>query len=98
MTGVRRLNLLATVENMRFIHLVVSLLCGVAVGCTSTSVRAPNRTLSPSDEVLARAFEQGRSNVQVEGRGVGNRRVPQRRRLTTACTRSPATLPLIHVE
>jgi uncharacterized protein DUF3465 len=59
---------------MRFILLVVSLLlCGAAVGCSSTAVRAPDRTLPESEQVLARAFEQRSSNVQVEGRGVVRR-------------------------
>jgi hypothetical protein len=58
---------------MRFIPLIVSLLCSAAVGCSSTYVRTPNGTLSTSDQVLARAFEQSRSNIQVEGRGVVRR-------------------------
>jgi hypothetical protein len=77
MPGVRRLNLSATVEyHMRYILLIVSLVCGAAVGCSSTHVRTSNRTLSESDQVLARAFEQSRSSVQVEGRGVVRRILP----------------------
>jgi hypothetical protein len=59
---------------MRYISLIISLLCAAAVVCCSpTSVRTPNRALSESDQVLARAFEQSNSNLQVEGRGVVRR-------------------------
>lgn len=58
---------------MRLIPLILSLLCGAAVGCSSTQVRTQNRTLPASDQVLAQAFEQGRSNLQVEGSGVVRR-------------------------
>ncbi len=62
---------------MRFIPLIIlliaGLLCGLAVGCSSTGVLTPNQTVSESDQVLARAFEQGTSNLQVEGKGVVRR-------------------------
>jgi hypothetical protein len=38
--------------------------------------RSPPQTFSGSDEALARAFEQRTSNVQVEGRGVVQRLLP----------------------
>ncbi|MBA3240119.1 MAG: DUF3465 domain-containing protein [Acidobacteria bacterium] len=63
---------------MRSILLVLSLVLLVAPGCSSAPSRAPhtplsesNQTpLSESDQEIARAFEQGSSNVQVKGRGV----------------------------
>ena len=66
---------------MRFILLIVSLLC--AAGCSTFQVRAPSqspseggRTLSEGERALARALEQGASDVQVEGRGVVRRILP----------------------
>lgn len=61
---------------MRFILLMAGLLCGVAAGCSSTGVLAPDRAPSGGDQILARAFEEGRSDVQVEGRGVVRRVLP----------------------
>jgi ABC-type glycerol-3-phosphate transport system substrate-binding protein len=74
---------------MHLIPLIVSLLCVAAVGCSSSTyvstqnrtpsgvstsnVSTPTRTPSESDQTLARAFEQSRSNVRVEGRGVVRR-------------------------
>lgn len=61
---------------MRLLSLIVGLLCGVAAGCSSTGVRAPDGAPSAGDEVLARAFGQRQSSVQVEGRGVVRRILP----------------------
>ena len=68
---------------MRFTLLIVSLLCAAAAGCSTSQVRAPSRTpsesgrtLSEGDRALARALEQGASDVQVEGRGVVRRILP----------------------
>jgi hypothetical protein len=58
---------------MRYLHFILGLLCAVSVGCSSAPVPPSPRTLSGSDEALARAFEQHSSNVQVEGQGVVRR-------------------------
>ena len=63
---------------MRFLLFVLILVCGVNVGCLSAPstvdkppATAPStRTVSASDEVLARAFEQRARNLQVRGQGV----------------------------
>lgn len=54
-------------------HIILGLLCAASIGCSSAPVSRSTRTLSGSDEVLARAFEQHTSNVQVEGQGVVRR-------------------------
>ncbi|HEV7904216.1 MAG TPA: DUF3465 domain-containing protein [Pyrinomonadaceae bacterium] len=70
---------------MRFLLFILGLVCAAAVGCSSTSI--PRSTSAPqtvpvpqsppasagSDETLARAFEQGTSDIQVEGQGVVQR-------------------------
>ena len=58
---------------MRYSHFILGLVCAVSVGCSSVNVPPWTRTLSGSDEALARAFEQHTSNVQVEGQGVVRR-------------------------
>jgi hypothetical protein len=58
---------------MRFIPLIVGLVCGMAVGCSPSEVLTPNQTRSESDQMLARAFEQRTNNLQVEGNGVVRR-------------------------
>jgi hypothetical protein len=58
---------------MRYVHIILGLVCAVSIGCSSAPVSPSTRTLSGSDEVLARAFEQHTSNVQVEGQGVVRR-------------------------
>ena len=55
---------------MRYVHFILGLVCTLTVGCSSTPLSPPTRALSGSDEVLARAFEQHTSKVQVEGQGV----------------------------
>jgi hypothetical protein len=63
----------------RFSSFIFSLLCVVAVGCSSASVpqTAPQSTvpqssgaLSGNDEALARAFKQRTRNLQVQGEGI----------------------------
>jgi hypothetical protein len=58
---------------MRYVHLILGLVCTLSVGCSSAPLSPSSRALSGSDEVLARAFEQHTSNVQVEGHGVVRR-------------------------
>jgi hypothetical protein len=71
---------------MRFLLFILGLVCAAAVGCSSVSVprsvsvpqsttSVPQSTpaFSGSDEAFARAFEQGTSNVQLEGQGVVQR-------------------------
>ena len=59
---------------MRYIHFIFVLLCAVSIGCSSASAPPPStQTLSSSDDAIARAFAQHKSNVQVEGQGVVRR-------------------------
>jgi hypothetical protein len=70
---------------MRFLPLILGLVCVAANGCSSASVPRPprpvlsgndeslSRAFSGDDEALARAFEQRTSNVQVKGQGVVRR-------------------------
>ncbi|MDT4896464.1 MAG: hypothetical protein QOH25_1541 [Acidobacteriota bacterium] len=58
---------------MRYVHFILGLMCAVSVGCSSAPAPPSTRTLSDSDQALARAFEQRTSNVQVEGQGVVRR-------------------------
>jgi hypothetical protein len=58
---------------MRHLHFILGLICTVSVGCSSVPVSQSDRTLSGSNDALARAFEQHTSNVQVEGQGVVRR-------------------------
>ena len=58
---------------MRYVHIILGLVCAFSSGCSSAPVSPSTRLLSGSDEVLARAFEQHTSNVQVEGLGVVRR-------------------------
>jgi hypothetical protein len=58
---------------MRYLQIILGLVCVLSVSCSSAFVSPGTRTLSGSDEVLARAFEQQTSNVQVEGQGVVRR-------------------------
>lgn len=55
---------------MRYLLFVLVLACAVSFGCSSSPVSPSTRTVSASDEVLARAFEQRARNLQVEGQGV----------------------------
>ena len=55
---------------MRYLHFILVLVCTLCLGCSSASLSPATHTPSTSDEVLARAFEQHTSNVQVEGQGV----------------------------
>ena len=64
---------------MRYLLFVLVLVCAVTAGCWSASSTVDNppatvspstQTLSVSDEVFARAFEQRARNLQVEGQGV----------------------------
>src|SRR5687767_5564239 len=69
---------------MRYILLILSLLCAAAAGCSTSQAPAPSppsesgRAAAPSEgeRALARAMEQGASDVQVEGRGVVRRILP----------------------
>jgi hypothetical protein len=58
---------------MRSIPFVLSLALLVALGCSPTTSWAPHTPISKSDQEMARAFEQGASNVQIEGQGVVRR-------------------------
>jgi hypothetical protein len=61
---------------MRSLILVFALL-GVSVpGCSPQPTRAQSGLPSESDQVLGRAFQQHTSNLQVEGRGVVKRILP----------------------
>jgi hypothetical protein len=55
---------------MRYVHFILGLLCAVSIGCSSAPVSPSARTLSGSDEALARAFERRARNLQVEGQGI----------------------------
>ena len=63
---------------MRYLLFVLALVCAVSIGCWSApatvdkppAVATSTRTVSASDEVFARAFEQRARNLQVEGQGV----------------------------
>ena len=69
---------------MRYLLFVLGLLCVVSVGCWSAPstvdkppATAPStRTVSASDEVLARAFQERARNLQVEGQGIVLRMLP----------------------
>ena len=61
---------------MRFVHIILGLICAASIACSSAPVSPSTRTLSASDEVLARAFEQHTSNLQVEGQGIVRRVLP----------------------
>lgn len=61
---------------MRHLTLAFVLLGVSVLGCSPQTVRAQGRRPSESDRVLRRAFEQHTSNLQVEGRGVVKRVLP----------------------
>ena len=61
---------------MRYLILVFALLVDSVIGCPPQTARAQSSSLSESDRVLRRAFEQHTSNLQVEGRGVIRRMLP----------------------
>jgi len=61
---------------MRSLPLVFILLGVSVLNCSPTPARAQNPPPSESDRVLRRAFEQRTSNLQVEGRGVVKRILP----------------------
>lgn len=71
-----RLGGLATKQLMRFLPLILSLVCAAAAGCSSAYAPQSTGSASGSDEVFARAFEQRTSNIQVEGQGVVRRVLP----------------------
>lgn len=58
---------------MRHQHFILGLVCAVSVACSPAPVSPSTGTLQGSDETLARAFEQGASNLQVEGQGLVRR-------------------------
>ena len=60
-------------ELSRYIHFILGLLCAISVSCSSGQESPANQPLSDSDQVFARAFDQGRSSLQVEGQGVVRR-------------------------
>jgi len=55
---------------MRYLHFILGLVCTLSLGCSSTPPSPSTRAPAGSDEVLARAFKQHTSNLQVEGQGV----------------------------
>jgi uncharacterized protein DUF3465 len=57
----------------RYMHFILGLLCAISVGCSSVQESPANQPLSDSDQEFARAFDQGRSSLQVEGQGVVRR-------------------------
>ena len=61
---------------MRYLTLVLALLGASILGCSPQPARAQSVPSSESDRVLRRAFEQHTSNLQVEGRGVVKRILP----------------------
>ena len=61
---------------MRSLTLVFALLGVSFLGCSPQPARAQSGPHSQSDRVLRRAFEQRTSNLQVEGRGVVKRILP----------------------
>lgn len=61
---------LLTIVMIRYVHFILFLLFAISAGCSSAPVPPSTRTLSGSDEALARAFEQRSRNLQVEGQGV----------------------------
>ncbi len=61
---------------MRSLTLVFALLVVSVLGCSPQPARAQSGTPSESDRVIRRAFEQHTSNLQVEGRGVVKRILP----------------------
>ena len=61
---------------MRSLTLFFALLGVSVLGCLPQPARAQSGTPSESDRVLRRAFEQHTSNLQVEGRGVVKRMLP----------------------
>ena len=61
---------------MRSLTLVFALLGVSVLGCSPQPARAQSGVPSESDRVFRRAFEQHTSNLQVEGRGVVKRILP----------------------
>ena len=61
---------------MRSLTLVFALLGVSVLGCSAQPASAQRGPRSESDRVLRRAFEQRTSNLQVEGRGVVKRILP----------------------
>ena len=61
---------------MRSLILAFALLWVSPLGCSPQPARAQSVHPSESDRVLRRAFEQRTSNLQVEGRGVVKRVLP----------------------
>ena len=57
---------------MRYVHIILGLICAASIGCSSAPVSS-STGIPGSDEVLARAFEQHASNLQVEGQGIVRR-------------------------
>ena len=58
---------------LRYMRFTLGLLCAISVSCSSDPESPANQPLTDSDQVLARAFDQGRSSLQVEGQGVVRR-------------------------
>ncbi len=65
-----RLSLFSTKQLMRFLPFILGFVCAAGVGCSAAYAPQSTGTVSASDEVLARAFEQRARNLQVEGQGV----------------------------
>lgn len=61
---------------MRYPTLVLVLLALSVLACPPLPARAQGGTLSESDRILRRAFQQHTSDLQVEGRGVVKRVLP----------------------
>ena len=57
----------------RYLHFILGLVCAASVSCSSVQESSANQPLSDSDQVFARAFDEGRSSLQVEGQGVVRR-------------------------
>lgn len=61
---------------MRSLTLVLALLAAGLLGCSPQPARAPSGTLSPSDQILRRAFAAQADNLLVEGAGAVKRILP----------------------
>ncbi|MFN2514317.1 MAG: DUF3465 domain-containing protein [Pyrinomonadaceae bacterium] len=64
---------LPAVVMMRYLHIILGLVCAGSISCSPAPVSPSTGTLSGTDEVLARAFGQHKSNLQVEGKGIVRR-------------------------
>jgi len=66
-------------QSTRRVPLVVALSLAATLACSSPAPRGPGPPAADGDRALARAFEEGSSNIRVEGEGVVTTLLPDDR-------------------